>query len=148
MEHVHVFTDGHTGDYTVVPTTAFQIKDLSPGRHTIGVTRLSRRLAVDAPRRPGEPGSRAPALAGLAGAHQRRGRRADPTATMSCPVTTSLGAYALAALDPSEEEAVRRHLARCRWCADTYADLAGLVAVLHRLLPPAARLRPARRPPR
>jgi anti-sigma factor RsiW len=67
---------------------------------------------------------------------------------MNCPVTTSLGAYALAALDPSEEEAVRRHLARCRWCADTYADLAGLVAVLHRLFPPAARLRPGRRPPR
>jgi hypothetical protein len=38
MDHVHVFTDGHTSDYTVVPTTAFQIKDLSPGRHTIGVT--------------------------------------------------------------------------------------------------------------
>ena len=38
MDHVHVFTDGHTGDYTVVPTTTFQIKDLSPGRHTIGVT--------------------------------------------------------------------------------------------------------------
>ena len=38
MDHVHVFTDGHTGDYTVVPTTTFQIKTLSPGRHTIGVT--------------------------------------------------------------------------------------------------------------
>lgn len=38
MDHVHVFTDGHTGDYTVVPTTTFQIKNLSPGRHTIGVT--------------------------------------------------------------------------------------------------------------
>ena len=38
MDHVHVFTDGHTGDYTVVPTTAFEIKSLSPGRHTIGVT--------------------------------------------------------------------------------------------------------------
>ena len=33
---VHVFTDGDTGDYTVVPTTTFQIKNLSPGRHTIG----------------------------------------------------------------------------------------------------------------
>jgi hypothetical protein len=38
MDHVHVFTDGDTGDYTVVPTTTFQIKNLSPGRHTIGVT--------------------------------------------------------------------------------------------------------------
>ncbi len=65
---------------------------------------------------------------------------------MNCPVTTSLGAYALAALDPGEEEAVRRDLARCRWCADAYADLAGLVAVLHRLVPPAVRA--ARRRPR
>jgi anti-sigma factor RsiW len=56
---------------------------------------------------------------------------------MICPVTTSLGAYALAALDPSEEEAVRRHLGRCRWCADAYADLAGLVGVLRQLFPPA-----------
>lgn len=38
MDHVHVFTDGHTDDYTVVPTTTFQITSLSPGRHTIGVT--------------------------------------------------------------------------------------------------------------
>jgi hypothetical protein len=38
MDHVHVFTDGHTDNYTVVPTTSFQIKNLSPGRHTIGVT--------------------------------------------------------------------------------------------------------------
>jgi anti-sigma factor RsiW len=67
---------------------------------------------------------------------------------MSCPVTTSLGAYALAALDPAEEEAVRRHLARCRRCADAYADLAGLVAMLHRLFPPAVRSRAARRRPR
>jgi hypothetical protein len=38
MDHVHVFMDGHTSDYTVVPTTTFQITNLSPGRHTIGVT--------------------------------------------------------------------------------------------------------------
>ena len=66
---------------------------------------------------------------------------------MNCPVTTSLGAYALAALDPSEEEVVRRHLAHCRRCADVYADLAGLVAALHRLVPPAVRAA-RRRPPR
>jgi anti-sigma factor RsiW len=60
---------------------------------------------------------------------------------MSCPVTTSLGAYVLAALDPREEEAVRRHLARCRRCADAYADLAGLVGVLRQLSPPAVRPR-------
>jgi hypothetical protein len=37
-DHVHVFADGKTDQYTVVPTTSFQIKDLTPGRHTIGVT--------------------------------------------------------------------------------------------------------------
>jgi anti-sigma factor RsiW len=69
---------------------------------------------------------------------------------MNCPVTTSLGAYALAALEPGEEKAVRQHLARCRRCADAYADLAGLVALLHRLFPPPVRPRVARRrsPPR
>lgn len=68
---------------------------------------------------------------------------------MNCPVTMSLGAYAVAALDPTEEEAVRRHLACCRWCADAYAELASLVAVLDRLFPPAVGPRAAwRRPPR
>ncbi len=37
-DHVHVFTDGKTDQYTVVPTTSFQVKDLTPGRHTVGVT--------------------------------------------------------------------------------------------------------------
>jgi hypothetical protein len=37
-DHVHVFADGKTNEYTVVPTTTFKIKDLSPGQHTIGVT--------------------------------------------------------------------------------------------------------------
>jgi hypothetical protein len=37
-DHVHIFADGKTDQYTVVPTTSFQIKDLTPGRHTIGVT--------------------------------------------------------------------------------------------------------------
>jgi hypothetical protein len=37
-DHVHMFTDGKTDQYTVVPTTSFVIKTLTPGRHTIGVT--------------------------------------------------------------------------------------------------------------
>jgi len=37
-DHVHVFADGKTNEYTVVPTTTFELKDLSPGQHTIGVT--------------------------------------------------------------------------------------------------------------
>lgn len=36
--HVHVFTDGHTDDYTVVTSTDHQITNLAPGPHTIGVT--------------------------------------------------------------------------------------------------------------
>jgi hypothetical protein len=37
-DHVHVFADGKTDEYTVVPTTTFVVKDLSPGQHKIGVT--------------------------------------------------------------------------------------------------------------
>ncbi|WP_433430233.1 hypothetical protein [Nonomuraea sp. CA-141351] len=36
--HVHVFTDGHTDDYTVVTASPFQIAGLPPGKHTVGVT--------------------------------------------------------------------------------------------------------------
>lgn len=36
--HVHVVIDGRTNDYTVVTSTTHQIKDLTPGRHVIGVT--------------------------------------------------------------------------------------------------------------
>ncbi|MGP3918396.1 hypothetical protein [Nonomuraea sp. 10N515B] len=36
--HVHVFTDGHTDDYTVVTASPFQIAGLPPGEHTVGVT--------------------------------------------------------------------------------------------------------------
>jgi hypothetical protein len=37
-DHVHVFTDGKVNDYTVVGDTKFQIKGLSPGKHTVGIT--------------------------------------------------------------------------------------------------------------
>jgi len=58
---------------------------------------------------------------------------------VSCPVSVSLGAYALDALDRAESESVRRHLAGCPRCAAESADLAELVALLRRLTGPAAR---------
>jgi hypothetical protein len=36
-DHVHVYVDGHENDYTVVGGTRFQVKDLSPGRHEVGI---------------------------------------------------------------------------------------------------------------
>ncbi len=37
-DHVHVFVDGNSNDYTVVGGTQFQIKDLRPGKHKIGIS--------------------------------------------------------------------------------------------------------------
>ncbi|GAA4497108.1 hypothetical protein GCM10023191_040090 [Actinoallomurus oryzae] len=37
-DHVHVFVDGKTNEYTVVTSTTYQIKSLPMGRHIIGVT--------------------------------------------------------------------------------------------------------------
>lgn len=37
-DHVHVFLDGKTQDYTVVPKTTYMVRNLPSGRHTIGVT--------------------------------------------------------------------------------------------------------------
>ncbi|CND69362.1 Uncharacterised protein [Mycobacterium tuberculosis] len=37
-DHVHVVIDGKSNEYTVVTSSPYQIKDLPPGRHTIGVT--------------------------------------------------------------------------------------------------------------
>jgi len=37
-DHVHVFLDGRTQDYTVVPSTTYTIRTLPAGRHTIAVT--------------------------------------------------------------------------------------------------------------
>jgi hypothetical protein len=36
--HVHVFVDGHSYDYTVVGGNSFTVTNLSPGEHTIQVT--------------------------------------------------------------------------------------------------------------
>jgi hypothetical protein len=37
-DHVHVFVDGHSNDYTVVGGNSFTVTGLSPGKHTIDVT--------------------------------------------------------------------------------------------------------------
>jgi hypothetical protein len=37
-DHVHVFVDGHSNDYTVVGGNEFTVKNLAPGRHTVDVT--------------------------------------------------------------------------------------------------------------
>jgi hypothetical protein len=38
LEHVHVFVDGQSDDYTVVGGSSFTVEGLSPGEHTIDVT--------------------------------------------------------------------------------------------------------------
>ena len=37
-DHVHVFVDGHSNDYTVVGGHEFTVTGLTPGEHTIDVT--------------------------------------------------------------------------------------------------------------
>ena len=37
-DHVHVYVDGESNDYTVVGGTEFQVKDLSPGKHTVEIS--------------------------------------------------------------------------------------------------------------
>jgi hypothetical protein len=37
-DHVHVFVDGHSNDYTVVGGHSFMVTGLSPGPHSIDVT--------------------------------------------------------------------------------------------------------------
>ncbi len=37
-DHVHLFVDGKINDYEVVTSTQTEVKNLSPGEHTIGVT--------------------------------------------------------------------------------------------------------------
>lgn len=38
LEHVHVFVDGQSDDYTVVGGNSFTVEGLAPGEHTIDVT--------------------------------------------------------------------------------------------------------------
>jgi hypothetical protein len=37
-DHVHVYVDGKTNDYTVVGGTEFQVKGLPPGKHTVEIS--------------------------------------------------------------------------------------------------------------
>lgn len=46
-----------------------------------------------------------------------------------------IGGYVLGALDPAEEEFMRRHLESCSPCADAHARLVGLPALLDRIEP-------------
>lgn len=38
LHHVHLFFDGNEDEYEVVPSESFEVDDLSPGEHTIGVS--------------------------------------------------------------------------------------------------------------
>lgn len=58
---------------------------------------------------------------------------------MNCSDVRSLiGGYVLHALDPAEEEAVRRHVETCSDCAREHADLAPMPALLDAALDPEA----------
>lgn len=37
-DHVHIFVDGNSGDYTVVGGDSFEVTGLSPGDHTVDIT--------------------------------------------------------------------------------------------------------------
>jgi hypothetical protein len=37
-DHVHVFLDGKSNEYTVVTTNSYQIKNATPGKHVVDVT--------------------------------------------------------------------------------------------------------------
>src|SRR5204863_5548222 len=57
---------------------------------------------------------------------------------------TLLGGYVLHALDPDEQESVRRHLASCEACAEEHGQLVGIPAILDATGPDGA---PAEQPP-
>ncbi|MGZ0147499.1 anti-sigma factor family protein [Kribbella sp. WER1] len=50
---------------------------------------------------------------------------------MTCPATTSIGAYVLGALDASERHAVEEHLTTCTSCRETLLEFAHLPGLLH-----------------
>jgi hypothetical protein len=37
-DHVHVYVDGHSNDYTVVGANQFKVKNLSPGMHKVEIS--------------------------------------------------------------------------------------------------------------
>jgi anti-sigma factor RsiW len=59
---------------------------------------------------------------------------------MNCPVSLSLGAYALGSLAGHERELVAAHLPDCAQCRDELAGMAGVVGLLHRLSTPVETL--------
>ncbi len=64
---------------------------------------------------------------------------------MTCPLSLSLGAYALGSLTGREREDVAAHLRDCTQCRDELAGMAGVVGLLHRLsVPSEPTARPAR----
>ena len=50
---------------------------------------------------------------------------------MTCPETTTIGAYVLGALDASERRAIERHLETCPVCRETLLQFAPLPGLLH-----------------
>ncbi|WP_427895889.1 anti-sigma factor family protein [Kribbella sp. GL6] len=50
---------------------------------------------------------------------------------MTCPETTSIGAYVLGALEASERHAVEEHLVTCTACRETLLQFAHLPGLLH-----------------
>jgi Putative zinc-finger len=65
---------------------------------------------------------------------------------MTCPVSTSLGAYLLGSLDSREREEIERHLVSCAECREEIIGLAPLPGMLSRIVPDELR-EPAERPP-
>jgi hypothetical protein len=56
---------------------------------------------------------------------------------MTCPLSLSLGAYALGSLTGRERQDVAAHLRDCTQCRDELAGMAGVVGLLHRLSVPS-----------
>ncbi len=52
---------------------------------------------------------------------------------MSCPESTSIGAYVLGALEDTERDTLRSHLSQCQDCHGELRDLAGLPELLRGL---------------
>jgi hypothetical protein len=50
---------------------------------------------------------------------------------MGCPITVSIGAYLLDAVDPAEREQISEHLKWCELCRNEVIDLAPLPGILH-----------------
>jgi anti-sigma factor RsiW len=49
---------------------------------------------------------------------------------MRCPITVSIGAYVLGAVDPAERAQIKEHLTRCDVCREEFISLAPLPGLL------------------